>query len=82
MGESGCPPGGASTTGLDRPVRSGAQSLREAKTLAERAAWDSLARRRGQLELAAINPVGVFGPDSNEETILATAESLLRLSCG
>jgi len=32
------------------------------KTLAERAAWDFLAREGGVLELSVVNPVGVFGP--------------------
>jgi nucleoside-diphosphate-sugar epimerase len=32
------------------------------KTIAERAAWDFIAREGGGLELAAVNPVGVFGP--------------------
>ena len=32
------------------------------KTLAERAAWDFVAREGGPLELAVVNPVGVFGP--------------------
>ena len=32
------------------------------KTLAERAAWDFVAREGGALELAVINPVGVLGP--------------------
>jgi nucleoside-diphosphate-sugar epimerase len=34
----------------------------KSKTLAERAAWDFLAKERGGLELSVINPVGVFGP--------------------
>ena len=34
----------------------------KSKTLAERAAWDFMAREGGALELAAVNPVGVFGP--------------------
>ena len=34
----------------------------KSKTLAERAAWDLLAREGGALELSVINPVGVFGP--------------------
>lgn len=34
----------------------------KSKTLAERAAWDFIAREGGSLELATINPVGVFGP--------------------
>jgi nucleoside-diphosphate-sugar epimerase len=32
------------------------------KTLAERAAWDFVAREGGGLELATVNPVGVLGP--------------------
>ena len=32
------------------------------KTLAERAAWDFIAREGGTLELSVINPVGIFGP--------------------
>jgi nucleoside-diphosphate-sugar epimerase len=34
----------------------------KSKTLAERAAWDFILREGGALELAAVNPVGVFGP--------------------
>jgi nucleoside-diphosphate-sugar epimerase len=34
----------------------------KSKTLAERAAWDFIAREGGNLELAVINPVVVFGP--------------------
>ena len=34
----------------------------KSKTLAERAAWDFIAREGGALELAVINPVAVFGP--------------------
>lgn len=34
----------------------------KSKTLAERAAWDFVAREGGGLELATVNPVGVFGP--------------------
>jgi len=34
----------------------------KSKTLAERAAWDFIAREGGGLELAVVNPVGVFGP--------------------
>jgi nucleoside-diphosphate-sugar epimerase len=32
------------------------------KTLAERAAWDFIAREGGALKLAVVNPVAVFGP--------------------
>jgi len=34
----------------------------KSKTLAERAAWDFIAREGGNLELSVVNPVGVFGP--------------------
>ncbi|HEY4012831.1 MAG TPA: aldehyde reductase [Polyangiaceae bacterium] len=34
----------------------------KSKTLAERAAWDFMAREGGGLELSVVNPVGVFGP--------------------
>lgn len=34
----------------------------KSKTLAERAAWDFLAKEGGRLELSVINPVAVFGP--------------------
>ena len=34
----------------------------KSKTLAERAAWDFIAKEGGALELATVNPVGVFGP--------------------
>ncbi|BAV97750.1 SDR family oxidoreductase [Lysobacter enzymogenes] len=34
----------------------------KSKTLAERAAWDFVASEGGGLELAAVNPVGIFGP--------------------
>lgn len=34
----------------------------KSKTLAERAAWDFIAREGGPLELSVVNPVGVFGP--------------------
>lgn len=32
------------------------------KTLAERAAWDFIGREDGGMQLAVVNPVGVFGP--------------------
>ncbi len=34
----------------------------KSKTIAERAAWDFIAREGRSLELATVNPVGVFGP--------------------
>jgi len=46
-------------TDADAP---GTQPYIKSKTLAERAAWDFIAREGGALELAVVNPVGVFGP--------------------
>jgi nucleoside-diphosphate-sugar epimerase len=40
----------------------GVQPYVKSKTLAERAAWDFVANEGGGLELAVVNPVGVFGP--------------------
>jgi dihydroflavonol-4-reductase len=40
----------------------------KSKTLAERAAWDFVARDGGRLELASVNPVGVFGPVLGPDT--------------
>jgi nucleoside-diphosphate-sugar epimerase len=34
----------------------------KSKTMAERAAWEFMAREGGTMELAVVNPVGVFGP--------------------
>jgi len=34
----------------------------KSKTIAERAAWDFVARENGKIELSVVNPVGVFGP--------------------
>jgi nucleoside-diphosphate-sugar epimerase len=44
------------------PNGRGVQPYAKSKTLAERAAWDFMAREGGALELATVNPVGVFGP--------------------
>jgi dihydroflavonol-4-reductase len=44
------------------PAASDVQPYAKSKTLAERAAWDFIAREGGALELAVVNPVGVFGP--------------------
>jgi nucleoside-diphosphate-sugar epimerase len=46
-------------TSLDDP---GVQPYQRSKTIAERAAWDFIAREGGGLELAVVNPVGIFGP--------------------
>ena len=48
----------ANWTDLTAPVSAYVAS----KTLAERAAWEFLAREGGGLQLAVVNPVAVFGP--------------------
>jgi nucleoside-diphosphate-sugar epimerase len=40
----------------------GIAAYTKSKTLAERAAWEFIAREGGALELSVVNPVGVFGP--------------------
>ena len=40
----------------------GVSAYAKSKTLAERAAWDFIAREGGHLELSVVNPVGIFGP--------------------
>jgi nucleoside-diphosphate-sugar epimerase len=44
------------------PYGADVQPYAKSKTLAERAAWDFITREGGALELAVVNPVGVFGP--------------------
>jgi len=44
------------------PAGDDVQPYAKSKTLAERAAWDFIAREGGSLELSVVNPVGVFGP--------------------
>ena len=45
-----------------RPEGVGVTAYAKSKTLAERAAWDFMAREGGDMELSVVNPVGVFGP--------------------
>ncbi len=56
--------GGAPYTEEDwtDPQGPGITAYVKSKTIAERAAWDFMAREGGSLELAVVNPVGVFGP--------------------
>ena len=44
------------------PDGEGVTAYVKSKTLAERAAWDFIAREGGGLELSVVNPVAVFGP--------------------
>lgn len=44
------------------PHGEGVTAYVKSKTLAERAAWDFIAKEGNGLQLAVVNPVGVFGP--------------------
>jgi len=44
------------------PYGNDMQPYTKSKTLAERAAWDFVAKEGGKLELSVVNPVGVLGP--------------------
>jgi nucleoside-diphosphate-sugar epimerase len=49
-------------TNWTNPDGSGVQPYAKSKTLAERAAWDFVAREGGGLELSVVNPTLVLGP--------------------
>jgi nucleoside-diphosphate-sugar epimerase len=49
----------------------------KSKTLAERAAWDFIAREGGKLELAVVNPVGITGPVLGKD--LSTSIDLVKM---
>lgn len=72
------PPGGVFTeanwTDLDT-VRD--QPYPKSKTLAERAAWEFMAHEGGGMELAAVNPTGIFGPALGSD--LSTSVHLVRM---
>ena len=44
------------------PDEKGLSAYIKSKTLAEKAAWDFIAKEGGALELSVVNPVGIFGP--------------------
>lgn len=44
------------------PNEKGLSAYNKSKVLAERAAWDFLAKEGGSLQLTVINPMGIFGP--------------------
>lgn len=44
------------------PNEKGLSAYNKSKVLAERAAWDFMKKEGGKLELAVINPMGIFGP--------------------
>ncbi|MDQ2661900.1 MAG: aldehyde reductase [Actinomycetota bacterium] len=58
------------------PATPGLSTYVRSKTVAERAAWDFIDREGSGLELATVNPVGVFGPALGPD--LSTSVALLR----
>lgn len=58
------------------PNERGLSSYNKSKALAERAAWDFIAREGGKLELSVINPVAIFGPSLGPN--LSSGFALLR----
>ncbi|WP_353826543.1 SDR family oxidoreductase [Agromyces sp. SYSU T0242] len=58
------------------PEGHGVTPYAKSKTLAERAAWDFMMREGGGMELATVNPVGIFGPALGRD--LSTSLELLR----
>jgi len=59
------------------PTQPGLTPYVKSKTLAERAAWDFVAAEGNGLELAVVNPVGIFGPALGPD--LSSSVELLRL---
>lgn len=53
----------------------------KSKTLAEKAAWDFIQREGGDMQLAVVNPVGIFGPPlllPNESTTCGIIKQMLQ----
>jgi dihydroflavonol-4-reductase len=72
-GQSDTPYTEADWTDPDGPA---VQPYMKSKTLAERAAWEFVAREGKGMELAVINPVGIFGPALNGD--LSTSVFLIQ----
>jgi dihydroflavonol-4-reductase len=66
-----------SETDWTDPNGRGLSAYVKSKTLAERAAWEFIAREGGALELTVVNPVVVFGPLLGPD--FSTSIQLLRL---
>lgn len=72
-GDQAAPYTEADWTNVDGPA---VQPYMKSKTLAERAAWDFIEREGNGLELAVVNPVGIFGPVLNED--LSTSIEIIK----
>jgi len=49
------------------PNEKGLSAYNKSKIMAERAAWDFMAKEDGSLELSVINPMGIFGPSFTKD---------------
>ncbi|NIY94353.1 SDR family oxidoreductase [Vibrio diazotrophicus] len=58
------------------PKQKGLSVYNKSKVLAERAAWDYIRNEGKELELTVINPMGIFGPLTNQR--LSAGHALLR----
>jgi dihydroflavonol-4-reductase len=56
-------------TNLNAP---GLNAYVKSKTLAEQAAWDYFAEAHGEIELAVVNPVAIFGPVMDDDLAAST----------
>ncbi len=53
----------------------------KSKTIAEGAAWDWIAKEGGDMQMAVVNPVGIFGPLLSKD-YAASCEIVVRLMNG
>lgn len=65
-------------TVLDNPI---VPAYPKSKTIAERAAWDWIAKEGGSMELAVVNPVGIWGPVVGKDAS-TSVELILRMMNG
>jgi dihydroflavonol-4-reductase len=63
------------------PEGPGVNPYIRSKTLAERAAWDFIEKEGGELELAVVNPTGIYGPVLGAD-FAVSVELVLRLLNG
>jgi len=68
-------------TSWSNPDSSDISAYPKSKTLAEKAAWDFIAKEGSGMELSVINPVGIFGPNLGKDTG-TSMEIIRRISKG
>lgn len=60
----------------------GVSAYTKSKTIAERAAWDFMAREGGAMELSVVNPTGIFGPVLGQEKLSGSIEIIDQMMTG